>query len=123
MADITLESTEAAFCEWRAHRMSRVEPIPENLWSMALALYPQYKRSAICHRLHLSGSQFKQHLERDGHARADSGFVLASREEVKKNLNPRAEVQLTLQGKERLLTLCVSVDTLPQVLPYVGALL
>lgn len=123
MNDVTLESAEAAFCEWRAQRISRTVPIPENLWAIALGLYPQYKRSKICHQLQLSGSHFNQRLKSYGHTPADSGFVLASRDEVKANLVPSPEVQLTIQGKERMLTLCVSVHALPQILPHVGALL
>ena len=53
MNDINLASVEKAFQQWRIGRYSRAEPIPEELWSMALGLYPQYKRSVICHHLRL----------------------------------------------------------------------
>jgi len=59
MESVTLELAEEAFCKWRIQRSSRAEPIPENLWAIALRLYPHYKRSKICHRLRLSGGQFK----------------------------------------------------------------
>ena len=123
MDSITLESVEAAFCDWRAQRSSRTAPIPEYLWAMALKLYPAHKHSKICHRLRLSASQFKPRLERREQSPADNGFVLASREEIKVNLPPSSDVQLTIQGKERVMTLCVSVHMLPLILPHVGALL
>lgn len=123
MECITLESVEAAFCDWRAQRSSRLDPIPEYLWSMALRLYPEYKRSKICHRLRLSGSQFKPRLESLEQSPADKGFVLASKEEIQFNLPTSPDVHLTIQGKERSMTLCVSVHALPLILPHVGALL
>lgn len=123
MGNVSLELTEAAFCKWRAERRNRAESIPENLWAMALALYPEYKRSKICHCLRLSGSQFKQRLEGRSSTFADNGFVLASRDEVKVKPKPSADIQLTIQGKERALTLCVEVHALSQVLPHIGALL
>lgn len=123
MESITLESVEVAFFDWRAQRSSRIDPIPEYLWSMALRLYPEYKRSKICHRLRLSSSQFNPRLESREHAPADKRFVLASRDEVKDNILPSSEVQLTIQGKERAMMLCVSVHALPLILPHLGALL
>ena len=63
MNDLTLESAEVAFREWRVQRSSRADAIPEMLWSMALGLYPQYKRSKICRMLRLSGGQFKKRIE------------------------------------------------------------
>jgi hypothetical protein len=123
MDSITLESVEAAFCDWRAQRSSRTDPIPEYLWAMALKLYPAHKHSKICHRLRLSASQFKPRLKSQEQSRVDKGFVLASRDEVKANLHPSSDIQLTIQGKERAMTLCVSVHALPLILPHVGALL
>lgn len=123
MTNVALELVEEAFCKWRAERSSRAESIPENLWGLAIGLHPQYKRSTICHRLHLSGSQFKRRLE-GGYLRcADNGFVLASREVGEVTIRPDSEVQLTLQGKERTLTLCVGADIFGQILPHIGALL
>ena len=123
MECITLESVEAAFCDWRAQRSSRLDPIPEYLWSMALRLYLEYKRSKICHRLRLSANQFKARLESQEQSPADKGFVLASREDDLFNLPPSSDVQLTIQGKERSMTLCVRVHTLPLIFPHVGTLL
>ena len=122
MNSVTLESAEASFCEWRARRSSRVEPIPEHLWAMSLGLYPQYKRTEICQRLRLGGSQFKRRLENGGTSAGD-GFVLASRDVVNINQVSNSEVQLTIQGKERVLTFCVGIQALPQILAHVGALL
>lgn len=123
MKGVTLESAEAAFYEWRANRISLAEKIPENLWMMALGLYPHYKRSTICERLRLSGSQFKRRLEGDGPIAADKGFVLASRDTIQSNLMLNHDVQLTIQGKERALTLCVGLHALGQILPHISILL
>lgn len=123
MDSTTLESVETAFSDWRAQRSSRTAPIPDYLWAMALKLYPGYKHSKICHRLRLSTSQFKTRLESQKKSPADKRFVLASKEEVKIRHHPSTEVQLTIQGKERTMILYVGVHVLPQILPYVGAML
>jgi len=123
MDSITLESVEAAFCDWRAQRSSRTAPIPESLWAEALKLHPAHKYSKICHRLRLRSSQFKSRLESRAQLPIDKGFVLASRDALKINRPPSADVQLTLQGKTRVMTLCVSIHALPLILPHVGALL
>ena len=123
MDSMTLESVELAFSDWRAQRSSRTDPIPEYLWAMALKLYPTHKHSKICHRLRLSASQFKPRLESQEKSHASKGFVLASREVVKVNLPSSSDVQLTIQGKERSMTLCVSVHALPLIFPHVVALL
>lgn len=123
MNDLTLASVEEAFQQWRDKGYSRAEPIPEALWSMALGLYPQYKRSRICHLLHLSGAQFKRRLEDGGDTRVNSGFVLASRDDVKVTPVSSTEIQLTLQGQLRSMTLCFDAHTLGDVLSHVGALL
>ena len=123
MENVTLELAEETFCQWRIQRSSGKEPIPENLWGMALGLYPEYKRSKICDRLRLSGSQFKRRLEGGYSTFAEQGFVLASQEEVKTSTKQTQEIQLTIQGKERVLTLCVDVHALSQILPHLGALL
>ena len=123
MEGIPLESAEEAFFDWRAQRSSRAELIPKSLWSMALGLYPKNKRSIICRRLGLSGGQFKRRLEGGGDTRANHGFVLASRDVAKATHELNSEIQLTLQGHTRSMTLCFDVHALGQVLPYVGALL
>lgn len=110
-------------CRW--HRgSSRSESIPEALWSMALGLYPQYVRSKICHHLRLSGSQFKRRLENNGDTSRAKGFVLASRDEVKVMTPERGtEIQLTIQGQARSMTLCFGMHALGHVLPHIGSLL
>jgi hypothetical protein len=123
MDSVTLESVEAAFCDWRAQRKNRSERIPEHLWAMALKLYPTHKQSTICQRLRMSSGQFKPRLESLKQSSADRGFVLASREEVKIKFPPSTDVQLTIQGKERAMTLCANVDALPLILPHIVALL
>lgn len=123
MGKVTLELVEEAFCQWRAQRNSQSEPIPDKLWAMALALYPEYKRSKICKCLRLSGSQFNQRLEGGSSEFAEQGFVLASKGEVKTVSKQNKEIQLTIQGKERALTLCIDANALDQVLPHLGSLL
>lgn len=123
MNNLNLASVEKAFEEWRCRRYSRSEPIPEDLWSMALGLYPQYKRSRICDVLRLSGTQFKQRLEGSGDTRLNSGFVLASHDEVKASRLANTEIQLTLQGQARSITLCFDMQALGQVLSQVDTLL
>lgn len=123
MSDLNLASVEEAFSQWRTKRHSLAEPIPEALWSMALRLYPQYKRSKICHHLRLSGSQFKQRLDNTGDTCANNRFVLASRDEVKAMPVAGTNIQLTLQGQERTMILCFDVHALAQVLPHMSALL
>jgi hypothetical protein len=93
---------------------------------MALSLYPQHKRSQICRQLRLSGGQFKRRLEDlNSEGVTTAGFVLASNSTVKTTSNPvaGAQVQLSIQGKERLLTLCVAVDVFLQIFPHIGVLL
>ena len=123
MENISIESVEASFHQWRSQRSSRAELIPEHLWNMALALYPQYNRSKICHRLGLNGGQFKQRLDNFCPALTDTGFVLASNNEPRATAKVRPEVQLVIQGKERVLTFSVGTDALLQILPHIGALL
>lgn len=124
MNDLTLESVEEAFRQWRDQRSSRVESIPEMLWSMALGLYPQYKRSKICRILRLSGGQFKERIDAGSYPFPSTGFVLASnKEKVKATPISSPEIQLTLQGQARSMTLCFDVHALGQVLAHVGVLL
>lgn len=123
MENISLESVEASFHQWRSQRSSRTELIPEHLWNMALQLYPQHKRSKICQQLGLSGGQFKQRLDDLHSTSTDTGFVLASNDELRSTLKVCSEVQLVIQGKERSLTFSVEMDALSQILPHIGALL
>lgn len=119
MSDLTLESVEEAFAQWREQRSNRSEPIPKKLWEMVLKIYPKYKRTVICRRLRLSGRQLKQHL--DSRCCSESGFVLASVNSVKEHLIP--SIQLTIQGKERTLILSVDVHALDKILPSISRLL
>ena len=90
---------------------------------MALGLYPKYKRSLICHHLRVSGAQFKRRLEDGGDTRATNNFVLASRDEVKTMPVASTEIQLTLQGQARSMTLRFDMHAFDQILPHVSALL
>jgi hypothetical protein len=119
MSGLTLEVVEKAFAQWREQRSSRSESIPKKLWEMVLKLPPKYKRTMICRRLGLSGSQLKQHL--DSSSSSGAGFVLASVDSVKEYLNPN--IQLTIQGKERALMLSVDMHAFDKILPSIGMLL
>ncbi|MEY3497809.1 MAG: hypothetical protein RLZZ325_816 [Pseudomonadota bacterium] len=123
MVDVTMELAKESFIQWRNNRTNQAEPIPDELWDMALGLYPKYKRSTICEQLHLSGSGFKRRLEEGLPTFSDKGFVLASKSEVKKFPKQGQEIKFTIQGKERSLTIHVEVDTLSTVIPHIGALL
>lgn len=85
--------------------------------AMAVSLYPKYKRSKICHRLGLSGSQFKKQLAAEIPSLPEHGFVVASRDEGKATAELSGEVRLILQGKGRTLTVCVDTRGLSHVLP------
>ena len=119
MSGLTLEVVEKASTQWREQRSNLSEPIPKKLWEMVLKLPPKYKRTVICRRLRLSGSQLKQQL--DSSSSSGSGFVLASVNPVKKQLT--THLQLTIQGKERALMLSVDMHTFDKILPSIGMLL
>lgn len=119
MSDLTLESVEEAFQQWREQRSSRSESIPKELWGMVLKIYPKYKRTVICRRLRLSGSQLKKYLD-SRFISSGGGFVLASIDSAKKYL---PDVHVTIQGKERTLILSVDVHTFDKILPGIGMLL
>lgn len=123
MVNITIEAVEESFNQWRAHRSSLAEPIPDSLWSMALSLYPEHKRSEICDALRLSGSQFKRRLEKSIPGLAQEGFVLASPVQAAIPSAPCQAIEISSAGKERTLRLSVDVHALHQLLPQMGALL
>ena len=50
-------------------------------------------------------------------------MLASNKEVVKATLIPSPEIQLTLQGQARSMTLCFDVHALGQVLAHVGALL
>jgi len=123
MSVVTLESVFLSFQQWRSERSSRAEPIPANLWQMAMSLYPQHKISHICQRLGLSGSQLRQRIEASSGGSSDGGFVLAATDIDRPIPKPASEVELGLEGCQRRLTVKVSIDALSQVLPHIEALL
>jgi len=123
MSNTNFSLAKSAFERWRSSRASRTEPIPEGLWSMALELYPKYKRSHICSALRISGAQFKKRLEHGSTISANHGFVLTSRYESQSKPPASEEMQLTLQGAIRSMTLCFDKHSLGVVLPLVSSLL
>ena len=123
MSNTSFALAESAFEKWRSSRASRAEPIPEGLWSMALALYPEYKRSHICAALRISGAQFKKRLEHRSTISANHGFVLTSRYDSQSTPPANQEIRLTLQGAIRSMTLCFDKHSLGVVLPLMSSLL
>lgn len=123
MSEVTLDSVDICFQQWRSQRGSRTEPIPERLWTMALSLYPQYKSSHICRRLSLSGSQFKQRAKEATGSLSDNGFVLAAPDVDIPSPKLSPEVVLGIEGQRRTLTLKMNIDSLSQVLPNIDVLL
>jgi hypothetical protein len=123
MSDTSFASVEESFVAWRSSRSSRAESIPERLWSMALSLYPEYKRSHICAALRISGAQFKRRLECGSTIDTNNGFVLASRNERQQTSLASREIQLRLEGQRRSMTLYFDRCSLGEVLPLVSALL
>jgi len=122
VSDKTLRKVIDLFQEWRQMRTSRVEPIPEALWDLAVGLYPEYKRSKICGRLRLSASDFKKRLISAGKLESSDGFVLAAAD-AKPVVQSADDIKLTIQGRERILQFSVNVHALDQVLPHIGVLL
>lgn len=117
---MTLEEVCQAFEDWRINRSSRREPIPTYLWDMARALLSHYKATTIRKALHLSGEQFKQHCT-----------VVKKAEVTPKQKDGFAEIllpqvescELTLQGKRNRLSIKISTQQLPVVLPLLEAYL
>lgn len=122
MSEVTIEQVKEAFEQWRLGRKNRSEVIPQALWSMAVSLYPQFKRSIICQSLGLNGAHFRQHLEKAGHVFRTEGFVLASpkAEGVEKQ---SSELCLTLIGKQRTLTINCELSSLGKVFSQLEAFL
>lgn len=123
MSDVTLNSVGALFQEWRETRSSRAELIPSKLWDLAVSLYPKYKRSKICRHLGLCAGKFRQHLIQADKISGTNGFVLANADIPAPTPQCIPNIQLTIQGHERSLNVCVGVDMLEQVLPHFKALL
>jgi len=123
MIDSSFAYVKESFENWRITRISRAEAIPEALWSMALSLYPQYKRSHICAALRISGAQFKRRLEHGNTMDMHHGFVLASHNETQSISPASHEIQLTLQGQMRKMTLSFDRHSLGEVLPLLSRLL
>lgn len=122
MSEVTIEQVKDAFEQWRSERKNRSEAIPEALWSMAVSLYPKFKRSIICQSLGLNGAHLRHHLEKAGHVFRTEGFVLASAktENVEK---VSSELCLTLEGKQRTLTINCELSSLGKVFSQLEAFL
>jgi hypothetical protein len=64
-----LDGVRARFAAWR--RGGRRRAIPDHLWRAALTLLPRYGPSAICRRLGLNSSRFKEVREAHGECVAE----------------------------------------------------
>lgn len=123
MQILSIESVEASYNQWRQKRSNRIEPIPLKLWAMAIALYPRYKQSHICQRLHLNGGQFKKKLEASFNpVGIEDGFVTAT-PQMPRTPQETREATLSLRSRDRTLSLSFSILDLPKVLPSFEALL
>ncbi len=55
-----LTAAQAAFSEWRAARPTRRDPIPEDLWQLALSLVGRYSAAHVARSLGLSPTTLGQ---------------------------------------------------------------
>lgn len=112
-----LEEVVNEFESWRQKRVSRKEQIPVQLWAMAKALLPHYKRSHIQRALRISGQQFNECLshKKGNEATQIDGFVSCFIESATDQEDYKCE--LTLQGLRKSLLLKVSIKQLPEILP------
>jgi hypothetical protein len=118
---MTLEKVCMAFEAWRANRSNRREHIPEHLWIMVKKLLPLYKRSTICKALHLSGGQLKLHCfdvkTKGPGVKQNDGFAEAFLPLL------TTDCELTVQGSGKTLSIKISPQHLPIVLPLLEAYL
>ena len=56
-----LKEVASHFEEWRGHKKSRRERIPERLWSEAIGLLGEHPISQVAKNLRLSGTDLKKH--------------------------------------------------------------
>lgn len=118
-----LDAIKRKFKQWRSQRHNSAEPIPEKLWSMAISLYPKYKRSNICQQLGLSGGQLKKHLEQvEKNNSTKTGFVLATANSKEVITSAPSNVQISISGT-RTVTISVGVHDACHIIPYIGSLL
>jgi hypothetical protein len=118
---MSLEETRAAFATWRGSRVNAKEKIPLHLKQMAKALIPNYKKSAICKALHLSGQQLKQYCLTD----KDQNSLVTQNDnfvEARVSPLPQTDIELSLCGQNKSLKLKVPLPQLALVLPILGAL-
>ena len=125
MDNLSLEDVASCFNSWRVERKTIREPVPKELRAMAASLYPSHKRSLICRRLRLSGSQLSLYIGNDEPAASD-GFVTAKSQIPQSSIAPKSLsnlISMTLNGKERSLHFSVSPCLLPEVLKHIKGLL
>jgi hypothetical protein len=61
---ISLEEAQQRFEHWRQHKSHSREPIPEELWDLAVSLIPHYTQQKIADTLRLSTSNLSKHKRR-----------------------------------------------------------
>ena len=124
MKNTSLNSVKLTFQQWRSKRRNSAEPIPDRLWSMAISLYPKYKRSSICQQLRLSGGKFKKHLEQAEHNNlTKTGFVLAAADSKQGISSTPSDVQISISSGTRTVTISVGVHDACHIIPHIGSLL
>ena len=69
--DLTMESVQQQFDQWRTSRTKKLEPIPQHLWQAAAELCKTHRITHVCRRLGLSFPALKKHLP----AKAEPAFV------------------------------------------------
>lgn len=113
-----LEEVVSEFELWRQKRISKKEPIPGHLWTIAKTLLPHYKRAHIQRALRISGHQFSEYLshqKNNGPSQVDGFATLLIEPTANKTAEETCEI--TLQGLRKSLHLNISINQLPQILP------
>ncbi len=119
---MTLDTVRQAFEDWRRHRKSQNEPIPERLWRLVTALPSTHKPWELRKALGINNEQLKRYClsiaDQKPISVVQNGFI----EAVLPSTAP-VDCTLTLQGSSRTLTLQFPIQQLAGVLPLLEAYL
>ena len=74
--EFTLESVQQQFSDWRTHRSSKREPIPERLWQAAVRLCAVHTVGCVSCALRLSFTKLKERLPGNHFAKEKSAQFL-----------------------------------------------
>jgi hypothetical protein len=61
--EVTLQSVQKQFTQWRQHKAYRGERIPDHLWELALSLIPHHTQTTIIKTLQLNNGAFRRRLK------------------------------------------------------------